>query len=1276
MIPSLAFVVGAQKRILFTLAALWLTGHCFAQTAAFTSDITSGCFPITVTFQDLSAGAPTSWDWDFGNGNDSKLQNPIATYTAPGTYNVTLRVSGGSVSVRTAYIHVYDYPTASFTSLAPPVGCTPLKVDFRDTSTPGSGSVNSWVWTFGDGGSSTERNPTYTYTTPGTRPVTLRVTNQYGCVKSSNQVFMAEARGPNASFTVDNDVFCQVPATVKFTDKTTGAAPFTYSWDFKDNSGLSTQASPTRTFAKAGAYAVTLHAFDANGCEGTSTKVINVGSESGLTVTPSATKVCVEQELTFTALVTTPATTWDWRFGNGATSKVQDPGPIAYKTAGTYTVRTEAQLVGKACSSVVTNIIEVVADPVPNFTTTVDCNHKVTFTNKSTKFARVEWFLDGVLYSTANSFSYTYSGPGDYGVRLVAYNSLDCSKELISGVQVPAKPMAIFTPNKTQSCDENSLSGCAPFTVNFEDVSINAAGHTAQWSFGDNTTSTSKKPIHTFGKGTYAVTLTIRTPDGCTSSTSAAVVVADLKPEADFTLAKTKACVREDIQFTSTSKNATYVCWNFGDGNVGTGNIVSTSYLKPGTYTVTMTAKNAGCSDTETKVDVITIGDPYLEYEIEKNCTDPYSITIKDNSDHDKVDSKTWDFGDGIVETGNVSHHRYTKTGQYEIKLTGTNNAANCSVVIPTTIAIRDVKADFTIDNPKPCKKADVLFKSTSTDAGELTWIFGNGKYSSGEVATTYYEEHGNFDVTLKATDRDGCYALKTLRVSVLDLGGDFNFTASGVSCNALDVQFTDASVATPSVDSWEWDFGDGNTATDANPLHTYTQQGRYPVKLTLTNADGQCSFIQYDAVVFINPKADFTTSTEDFGFCIDSDIQLVNKSENASTQHWSFSAGPPSTEVHPVISYSNTGRYTVTLDVEDNYGCKKTFSRDIDITKPTADFTAKNIFTECPDPALLSTFTDASQGDVKKWEWDFGNGQIQTHENRAPGEDYFYSYSRPGIYDITLFATDAYGCRDTVTYDALVHVGGPDATFEDDKLGKVCVLDSIGFIATPLNNSVKIYRWDFGDGNGVDLTEPTTGHAYTYTGSRTVFLTLFDDNNCKVSSLSSVTVSVSDSSLIEFDYGPRCIFEGESFTVTAASEDPDLTWSWEVGDTPAGTGPEAIILQETHGNYPVKLHAVNAAGCTSTVMAEVPVRAGLSMIPNIFTPNGDGINETFELDGLELSAWDLIVYNRWGNTVYKKKQYNNDWTGGGLSSGVYFYTVTNAFCSDRNYKGTVTISK
>jgi gliding motility-associated-like protein len=103
-------------------------------------------------------------------------------------------------------------------------------------------------------------------------------------------------------------------------------------------------------------------------------------------------------------------------------------------------------------------------------------------------------------------------------------------------------------------------------------------------------------------------------------------------------------------------------------------------------------------------------------------------------------------------------------------------------------------------------------------------------------------------------------------------------------------------------------------------------------------------------------------------------------------------------------------------------------------------------------------------------------------------------------------------------------------------------------------------------------------------------------------------------------------------------------------------------------------LRATNQWGCRSEVSQVVPVHGNISFIPNVFTPNGDEYNESFMVIDLEKSKWDLEVFNRWGRPVYKKDNYNNDWDATGLAAGVYYYTIVNSFCKDRNYKGIISV--
>ncbi len=155
--------------------------------ANFTATNKSGTAPLNVQFTDTSSNSPTSWLWNFGDGGSSTQQNPDYTYTIPGTYNVTLTAinsAGNNTIIENNLITVnYASPIAGFTENTTS-GLNPLNVQFSDQST---GNVTSYYWTFGNGGSSTLQNPTYTYNIAGIYTVTLTASNAYG----NNTVTMA-----------------------------------------------------------------------------------------------------------------------------------------------------------------------------------------------------------------------------------------------------------------------------------------------------------------------------------------------------------------------------------------------------------------------------------------------------------------------------------------------------------------------------------------------------------------------------------------------------------------------------------------------------------------------------------------------------------------------------------------------------------------------------------------------------------------------------------------------------------------------------------------------------------------------------------------------------------------------------------------------------------------------------------------------------------------------------------------------------------------------------
>jgi parallel beta-helix repeat protein len=238
--------------------------------ANFTAVPVSGQAPLTVTFTDTSTGDPDYWSYDFGDGSTSSAKNPSHTYRAAGTYTVTLTVikigSGGltrDTTVKQDLITVTGTPApvlaANFTA-APLTGPSPLTVTFTDTST---GDPDFWTYDFGDGTTSSSKNPSHTYRAAGTYTVTLTIMKISGggfirdTTVKQDLVTVTGSPAPvlAANFTAV-PVAGPAPLTVTFTDTSTGDPQF---WNYGFGDGTSSTAkNPSHTYRWPGNYTVTL----------------------------------------------------------------------------------------------------------------------------------------------------------------------------------------------------------------------------------------------------------------------------------------------------------------------------------------------------------------------------------------------------------------------------------------------------------------------------------------------------------------------------------------------------------------------------------------------------------------------------------------------------------------------------------------------------------------------------------------------------------------------------------------------------------------------------------------------------------------------------------------------------------------------------------------------------------------------------------------------------------------------------------------------------------
>jgi PKD repeat protein len=336
--------------------------YSFAQpNANFTASIAEGCSPLLVQFTDLSTGSPTSWLWDFGNGQSLTAKNPLITYSSPGTYSVSLIVknaSGTDDTVKTNYIVVDTVPQAQFISTSS-AGCIPFVDTFTDQSIAGAGAITSWLWNFGDGFTSTANNATHTYTAGGTYTVTLTVQNSKGCRNTLVvDTFIHTGTKPTAAFTYPVLYTC-ASDPVEFKDKSTGTIT-SWLWTFGDGDS-SIKKNPLHYFQDTGYLKIILRVIN-NGCiDSFETK--NLYVKSPIAKLHSIISCDSPYVRKFVAKYLGPKS-FHWDFGDGTTST--DKYPMhTYADTGQYVLKLFS--FGTECNYVDSGIVTIV-DEHPSFT--------------------------------------------------------------------------------------------------------------------------------------------------------------------------------------------------------------------------------------------------------------------------------------------------------------------------------------------------------------------------------------------------------------------------------------------------------------------------------------------------------------------------------------------------------------------------------------------------------------------------------------------------------------------------------------------------------------------------------------------------------------------------------------------------------------------------------------------------------------------------------------------------------------------------------------------
>ena len=514
-------------------------------------------------------------------------------------------------------------------------------------------------------------------------------------------------------------------------------------------------------------------------------------------------------------------------------------------------------------------------------------------------------------------------------------------------------------------------------------------------------------------------------------------------------------------------------------------------------------------------------------------------------------------------------------------------------VVVPVVKVEAQTTAAFSSDTTRGC--APLIIKFTDQSAGNPVywrWELGNGTISFNQNPSTTYFNAGQYTVKLFVRNAAGeTDSITKTQYITAYAPPVVNFKASDTTgCFPLDVQFTDLSTpGSGSITNWEWDFGDGFTATEANPVHAYTALGNYNVSLRITNSNGCITTLSKQEYVKVTSGVIAGFSFTAPNSCRPpTNINFTNLSTGTGTltYSWLFGDGSSSGSTNPSHSYTNAGTYTVRLIVQNNAGCRDTSQKlnAITIGTVTAGFSIPAQVCAGVNLQLVNTSSPAPSGA----QWSFGDGTGST------ALDPVKTYAGPGNYTIKLIS-DFGACKDSLS-KAITVLPKPTADFAAPNTNSCRAPLTVQF--TSSSTGAVSYKWLFGDGSSSTAQQPA--HTYRQTGQYNVTLVITGQNGCTDSITKPDFVKITPASVEvrELPY-QGCAPLSYTPSILVNSVEPVTAYQWDFGDGSSSTEAVPTHVYTKPGSYTLKLYFTTRSGCRDSVVYADKIKVGVPPMVN-----------------------------------------------------------------------------
>ena len=1209
-----------------------------------TGDSFSGCSPQNLTFgcTVTGAGPNVAYSWSSGNGDVSHLATPTFSYLEGGTYTVSVTVtSSGATASDSHEVVIFQSPEAHFNE-TPVTGCTPFDVSLNDLSTVGDAPITSWLWYWGDGQTSTGQNVSHTYLNSGLLTVSLRVTDGNGCIGEHFSQMVNVSSSPMVSVEPEIDQWCEPPLQVPFISQVTTApnvsSAYTLTWNFGDGQ-TGTGDNLVHTYNTHGHFDLSVTATDSYGCSTTMVypDMVSIAPLEPRFDAPSV--VCRKVSAQFRSLMSRTMNC-SWNFGDGTPISYDHIAYHVYMNEGTYTGTFTADPGGpcERSENFTVTVEYVEASFVVDGTFSCDYPYTVQFTNTSVGddvSYRYDVGLGPNYLRSEENPEVTYSHNDVYETSFTAYTSAGCYDTFDGPTIIVNHPEAHFESNRCGGCDPTTVQFSNHYVYTDSDAIVDY-----YWDFGDGTTMhTTYEPVsHTYtGMGSYPPMLTITDTSGCTDTQYLHAYDSELChdieigieiPPEDYgvydhmnnPINKDTVCPQDVYYFYNSmyeSSDIIQFLYNILANDNSYADAANDQYnqmtfeLDTGWNYVGISTSYMHCPSGPYWWDSVYVLPPIMNFEQYSHCSAPFDFTYTIN---DNRGAQYWEWiitnfmtRDTLLyiphSLATVLNFTYPDYGTYRCTLIGHNDDVGCIYEVAQMSSIDELPFEWHLEPDTVCMgkymsvEIDMWasefvsiaydWKSENIPDDELEW-FDNIQANISHVHS--YDEGGEYTLTVKLRQSDGCISIYSLPIYVVDPASTI-MPPQTIACAPATVEFECLLTNTNDpIGNVQWNLISGETE-QGNPVsHEYADTGYYSIHYMVTTKHGCIDRQSFEDHLHVIAIPDLNAQFDD-SICISDMVVFSSNVTNSEfTYNWDFGDGEDWSNSGPVIThhYTAPGRYPVSLKVVGGFGCTDSISYPDGVLVESLEanlLPSYQNFTCYPAEPTFSVITTAlPEGTEPSFQWNMGNGDILYVENPE------YLYNIPGQYNISLEVTTPAGCRQVK--NTTVVLSGPTAEIYISDTA-ICAGDDVTFRMINEQN-VQSYQWVVG--GGYIYTTPTATHTYDYvpqSGYFPVVLSL-TSGECSVDITEMIYVYEVDARFGLFADSVE-ITEGlcEPLSATLVSQSSENTqWRWYQNGRRLGTSSDEIPVYWTNPSYNdstfvISLAVTNEHNCYDSVSHE-----------------------------------------------------------------------------------------